>query len=466
MKAIEKSYIVLALLSLGFLVQSCGNLNTNPSGTAVIQGKVVQKGNLAPIKDALVRSLSFVETVLTDSEGKFSFSVELPDTNARIITLIVSKEGFVSDTLFSVIIQNDKVVTAPDAVLTNQSGSTGNSGPASNIVLVDLETSNIFVRSSGANETSDLTFEVRDDQGRPIDLAHQVKVCFSITGGPGGGEFLAPDSVVTNQVGRVVTTVNSGTIAGALQVVAEIQGKAIFSAPVPIAIHGWLPDLNHFSVVPNKLNFAGFNIFGLQNKITAFVGDKFSNPVPPGTAVQFQSTGGIIEGSAVTDELGRSSVDLLSAAPQPPGIPGAASPLDEPGFALITAQTVDENQQNISTTTVVLFSGVTQLSVSPTSFALQPFASQLFNYTVSDQNQNPLVEGTNISVTTNNGDVSGATNFTLADTQSRAFTHFSFVLTNSTPDSTRAKSATVTIAVTSQNGNVTSLVTGTMLPIQ
>ena len=359
---------------------------------------------------------------------------------------------------------------------TSLEGSSRSSSDASSIVLVDIEASNIFVAGSGSNETSDLTFEVRDDNGNSVDLDHQVKVRFRITGGPDGEEFLSPDSVLTDLDGRAVTTVNSGTKAGALQVVAEIPGMSIVSAPVPLAIHGWLPDRDHFSVASERLNFAGYNIFGLENRTTAFVGDKFSNPVPPGTVVQFQTTGGIIGGSAETDSLGRASVSLISAGPQPQGVPKEKLrriPEESlppyffgAGFALITAQTVDENRETLYAETVVLFSGITQLSVSPSTFSIPPFSFQTFNYTVSDQNDNPLVEGTKISVMTNNGDVAGDTNITLGDTQSRAFTQFSFVLTNSAPDSTLLKNATVTIQVASENGNLTGSVTGQMLPIQ
>ena len=473
---IKKCYILLILAGLFVTIQSCDDTTTGPTTTfAIIQGGVIEAGTEARVTGALVRSLSFVENTTTDINGNYSFSVELPDTNSSIITLLISKQGFVTDTIPSVVIQNGKVANAPDAILTRVEGSE-TSGDVSNIVLVSIETSSIFVKGSGANETSDLTFEARDDNGTPIDLQHQVKVCFRITGGPGGGEFVSPDSVLTDSEGRVVTTVNSGTIAGALQAVAEIQGTSIASGPIPIAIHGWLPDINHFSVVPNKLNFAGYNIFNLENTITAFVGDKFSNPVPPGTVVQFQSTGGIIAGSAGTDNLGRASASLISASPQPQGIPinelKRIRPEDlpayfvEPGFALVTAQTVDENQETIYAETVVLFSGITQITnVNPATFSLPAFASQTFNYTVSDQNANPLLAGTNISASTNNGDVAGGTSITLGDTQSRALTHFSFELTNSAPDSFKVKDAVVTITVTSQNGNRTRSIKGQMLPI-
>jgi len=350
---------LLVLCGLLVVNQSCNNNPLVPSDTAIIEGKVVSEGLLLPIKDVLIRSSSFVETALTDENGAYSLNVQLPDSIARVISLSFSKSGFFDFTAGSIVIQNGKRANVADAVLTNSGGGTsGSSGPASNVVLTNIQTSNIFVKGSGANETSDVTFEVRDVNGIPVNLDHQVKVCFQIKGGPNGGEFVAPDTALTNSNGRVFTTVNSGTIAGALQIVAEVAGTLIESAPVPISIHGGLPDISHFSVVSRDLNFAGYNLFGLINPITAFVGDKYSNPVPPGTSVQFRSTGGIIEGSTVTNPLGIAAVSLISAAPQPQGVPGAGFPFDQPGFALITAQTVDENQNAITKSTIVLFSGI------------------------------------------------------------------------------------------------------------
>ena len=188
--------------------------------------------------------------------------------------------------------------------------------------------------------------------------------------------------------------------------------------------------------------------------------------MPPGTSVQFQTTGGIIEGSALTNELGIASVSLISAAPQPQGVSGAAFPFDQRGFALVTAQTVDENQQAISKSTIVLFSGIAQITdLNPTApFSLTANSSQRFTFIVSDQNSNPLVAGTNISVQTNNGRVDGDSNVTLVDTQSRGATQFSFVLTNSDPDQIDGAVADVTVMITvsSQNGAARLTFTGEM----
>ena len=197
------------------------------------------------------------------------------------------------------------------------------------------------------------------------------------------------------------------------------------------------------------------------------MGDKYSNPVPPGTSVQFRSSGGIIEGSTETNPLGIAAVSLISAAPQPQGVPGAGFPFDQPGFALITAQTVDENQNAITTSTIVLFSGISRITgLNPTTFSLTANSSQRFTFIVSDQKSNPLVAGTNINVQTNKGGVDGDTNVTLFDTQSRDATQFSFVLTNSAPAEIKGASAdvTVTITVSSQNGAARITFTVQMFP--
>lgn len=459
---------LLGALLISLFAVSCTTPTSTTLNPAIIKGNVVDQKTLTPLANALVQALPFAETAQTNEDGEFVISVQMADSTAKLVSIVISKTGFARDTVGMYAIQANKTVTLPEVRMSRTDGSTGGgtSGAASNIVLIGIENSKIFVSGSGGDATSVLTFEVRDANGAPIDLAHQATVNFRIASGPGGGETVSPASANTNALGQVATTVQSGTVAGPIQLVASIQTPIVSSAPVPLSIHGGLPHAGHFSVVARQQNFAGYNIFGLENPITAFVGDRYSNPVPPSTSVQFQSTGGIIGGSAGTDLLGRSTVPLLSAAPRPQGIAGSPSPLNEPGFARITAETIDENKAKITASTVVLFSGITQISATPLTFNIPPLQSQSFSYVVSDQNKNPLVAGTNITVSTDAGTVTGDKGIVLEDTQSRAFTQFSFVLTNATPDSTKAKPAVVEIKVTSQNGNGSLLIRGTLQPLK
>jgi hypothetical protein len=202
---------------------------------------------------------------------------------------------------------------------------------------------------------------------------------------PDGGEFIYPESAQTNNNGEVKVNLSSGTRAGVVQVVAEadVEGGTIRSRPVSVAIHGGLPDQTHFSLGPERFNFPGLRRYGLQNGVAIVVGDRYGNPVKPGTAVYFTTDAGVVEGSALTDEQGRGSVQLISA-----------NPLPGDGIALITASTADDNEEVVTSQTAVVMSGVPVVTVAPTTAAL----GQTYSLSVTDQNGNPLAGGTNISV--------------------------------------------------------------------
>jgi len=456
-------------LALFCLTLNCGNSPTGPSDAALIQGRVVESDNLRPVADVLVRSASFAANTTTDENGKYSLTVQLADSAQRIVSLIFSKSGFRDAVVSPISIKNGTITNLPDAILAKTGDAAESSGQAASIVLTEIETDILAVRGSGGNESGKLTFEVRDSTGVPVDLANKVNVHFSITGGPLGGEFLAPDTVTSDISGLVTTTINSGTKAGALQIVAEIPGTGIASAPVPITVHGGLPDAAHFTVGSTKKNFAGFRNANLENTIIVIVGDKYSNPVQPGTAVQFQTSGGIIQGSATTDLTGRASVTLISGNPLPLGIPREPFPFDQPGYAKVTAQTVGENQQTIVDRTIVLFSGSTRITLNSPSppYTIAAKQSLTFNYTVSDENGNPLVQGTTIRVATTRGDVAGDTNVQLDDFLVRGVgsTDFTFILTNNDPPLGTAEDAIVTIKVNgSDNGALTHTFVVTMQP--
>lgn len=463
---------IFALSTVTFLFQNCDDNPAAPSNAAVIQGKVVQSETGRGIPDVLVRSFSFPETARTDSSGLYSFEISIGDSSQRSVALSFTKDGF-QDAFISLTIQNGVATAVPNAEMKQTGVVTETSGPAASVILVTVQNNQIFVKGSGAREASNLTFEVRDANDVPVDSEHEKTVNFSISNGLGGGEFLSPLSAKTDNNGRVSTTINSGTIAGAIQIIAKVADTLISSSPVPIAITGGLPDASHFSMGAQKVNFVGFNTINNRNAITVLVGDKYSNPVPTGTSVQFQTTGGIIQGSATTDNDGVGGVELISGGPQPQGVPfqslrvinAASLPgyFNQPGYALLTAQTVNENGASIYAEHVVLFSGITQISnVAPLTFNLVPNANQSFNFDVSDQNSNPLSEGTKITVSTNNGSVAGAVNVELDDTRSRDVTSFSFLLSNSKPEDIEGTATTVTISVESDNGRASFSITGEM----
>lgn len=393
---------------------------------------------------------------------------------------VTDEDGHVAVTLISSASSGMAVVTATYGNISSQTEVSFTSGQASNIVLVSVTACSIGVQGSGDNETSTITFEVRDDTGTPLDLSQQETVDFEIVGSSAGGEFVEPASDLTDATGRVQTTLNSGTVAKTVKVKAIIESLGIYSEAISIAIHGGPPDEDHFSVVPEYRNIAGWRTFGLQDAITAFVGDRYGNPVPEGTSIYFSTTGGIIEGSATTDAFGRASVSLITAAPLPvctaldpstgytsdiSGYCDFTTPKNGDGQAIVFAQTVDGLGIPIWTWTPVTFSGCSSiLNVNPITFDIANGGSQAFTFSVHDLNGNPLTQGTKISVEASVGSVVGNVDETIPDTHSAGWTSFSFVLMDDDAGELEpAKTCILTISVTSSsNGNASTIIVGTL----
>jgi hypothetical protein len=434
LSSLKKHLVGIALLlSFSLIVNSCesdtqvtgGEDEPQTEKTVKLSGQVVSQLTGVPIDSAQVWVNGLPGQLLfyTDSQGKFNRDITI--TSSVNLTLVVAKTYYITDSV-NVYVSGNSDVTVPTIELEYKSTSSVPSGDPVSVFLLAQSASSIGVKESGAEETARITFVVQDSAGVPIDLDHSIDVRFKFGAGPGGGESLSPSSIKTNNSGQAAVNLTSGTKAGTVQIIAEITlgSKNITSLPVAIAIHGGLPDYAHFSIAPEKLNFPGYNIFGLTDPITAFVGDKYANPVRSLTSVYFTTTGGIIEGSIQTNSLGIGTSSLISALPKPNHSTWG------PGFATITATTADENSLNISRDILVLFSGVPQLSASPNSFTIEEGGIVTFSYTLSDQNANPLAGGTTINVSVEGEDVKaqGDIAILLPDTQSRSWTQFSFVV--------------------------------------
>lgn len=227
-----------------------------------------------------------------------------------------------------------------------------------------------------------------------------------------------------------------------MQITATIQvgTKKVTSIPVTYAIHDGLPDQYHFSVGSQYVNVPGLVVYGVIDKITAFVGDKYGNPVRPNTPIYFTMTGGIIVGSANTDDHERATVDLITAAPEP------IDAVLGPGFARVTATSSDENFNLVTSIIPILFSRYPIITCTPTTFDIPDEGTQFFSYEVKDQYDNPLSNGQTIDVVVEGDNVKGRgdISFTLPDTQSKGWTQFSFSITD-TDTLPVARSVSVTI---------------------
>jgi hypothetical protein len=431
------------------------------SGVVTLNGLVVDAVTSEPIPNAFLQINPIDILIESDADGRYNVEVDIDSTMNLSIT--ASKSGY-SNTTTTILAVADRTIDvatirmSPTTSGTDQGGR--ESGRASNILLFSQSTDVIGVRESGSEEVAEVVFQATDSLGRPINLDNATTINFSFGVDPGGGAFIFPTSALTNNDGIVRTNVSSGTIAGVIQLVATttVDGRTIRSLPVNLTVHGGLPDDDHFSI-GMKLNEACWRIINFQTRVVGVVGDQYGNPVRPGTSVYFTTTGGIIQGSAQTDGLGVVGVTKISGDPLP------VHATFGPGYGLVTATTADRNQQQIADDALFLCSGTATIFVPPSQGAL--VISRAYQFFVYDENQNPLAEGTSITVRASGENVAafGNTDVVLTDLLfgGPGITEFSFGIQNGGQVDDNGnllpeKIEAVTIKVTGPNGNAERVV--------
>ncbi len=223
------------------------------------------------------------------------------------------------------------------------------------IEVLEVTPKVIGIQGSSNPQSATLTFVVKDNLG---NLVNNQNVDFTLGNTRlGGGESLSSamqncGSNIGNQTitacattlnGQVKAVLLSGRVAGVVDVVATVRSANI-STLARVSIAGGVPDARHLGLAAQYLNIAGGVHFGLQDLITAYVGDRFGNIVTDGTVVNFISEGGTI-GTSVgsgafssTTTLGQATAILQSAAPTTPDL-GGISPTGNLGLNRIVAYT-------------------------------------------------------------------------------------------------------------------------------
>lgn len=466
--------ISLLLFSALFLVFSSA-CTTDDDDLVLIQGVVsdsqtgdgianatVQITSPQELSDTFVRSDDNGSYSLADIEvselTSISITASATDYNSQSRTVQVAGGDTETDFNFELIPEDTGGGGPSDG-----GGVSGPSAGAAAIILNGITEETINIAETGGIVNTSFTFQVQDSAGRALDINNAEEVEFSILSGPGGGEGITPLTATTNANGTVTSNLFSGNLAGVVQIQAEIVrediGLTIRSKPVAITIHGGFPDLDHFSIAADAYNFEGWSVNGNRNGLTVILGDQFGNPVKPGTAVYFSTTGGIIQGSGQgnTNDDGEVTVDLISGDPRPTD--NVAGSDGRPGYATVTAKTINGDSQEIEKNVIILFTSSEALvSANPTTFDLQPNGGASFTYTVTDINGNPMPAGTQISVEGGEGiEVTGATDFTLGN---RLFpgpgsTEFNFSIRDTDEESNDPADLTIKITVTSPSGEET-----------
>ena len=377
-----------------------------------------------------------------------------------------------------------------------------------NSILLNFDPNSLGVKDSGRNQTVTVTATVVDSKNNPVLDGTLVR--FSIFASPGGGEFLSSTEAIPTVNGNAQVSLNSGIRSGSVRIMAQVtdaagvpvvpEVRAISTEILIFAGPPFIENVNnaltsHLTVGVGPSNIVGWDVVNNTARVTVVVGDKFNNPVPAGTAVFFTTTAGVISThTGFTDEEGIATVTIHSGNPLPditrfyntffdPNenhpdwalgtnvIPGPIPDYDlgevvnslggvgeNDGIVRIIATTegVDANGKSArpwSVANLVFSGGISTFTVTADTTELAPGESALISFTIYDVNGNPIVGGSEITVSSNGG----ALSWTSLITADPGQTHYNVTVTNNidpSDPSARTFSTPVTIDVKSENGNI------------
>ncbi|MBT4484380.1 MAG: hypothetical protein HOC71_11970, partial [Candidatus Latescibacteria bacterium] len=413
-------------------------------------------------------------------------------SNAGLVYIVVSYGNTLIDTVEVNVTEVPTPETAPGAP---QSIELSFSPPYTNVL------------GSGLNETLIITANVKDNKNNLVIDGNLIK--FELVGTydplvsispPGDTQHESSSIPTLNGIAKV--SFHSGTKSGTIRVKATVIDNAgvpvsptISSETTQFLIYSGPPYLDmtdsddpftnsRITVYSGPINIFAYE-FGTeanQSNITVTISDEYQNPVPAGTAVYFTTSGGYITtASGYTDEEGTATVTLYGGNPYPTltnsgsivnpnahiagqlpsfSIPTFDFDMDgspNHGIAVVSAYTEgrDHNGDNVTAWNygLVVFSGpVSTFTVDSSKNTLYVTESATITITVHDQNGNPVVGGSEISLSTTLGSLS-TDSITTGDP---GVTVYTATLTNDLNpllSGATSGSAVVLVELSSPNGN-------------
>jgi Bacterial Ig-like domain (group 1) len=259
----------------------------------------------------------------------------LPSGSTTPVTTITTSTGSIDATYVAAGCSGtDKILAS--ATVGGQSVSasatiTVTAASVGSIQFLSATPTTIGLKGTGLDETSTVVFKVTDSSG---GAQVGVKVAFSLDTSV-GGMSLSPTTAMSASDGTVQTVVSAGTVHTPVRVTASIASPALSTQSSQLTVTTGLPASGGFDVAVGAAKYAGasnnlacpnveaWNIDGVTVPITAFLADRYNNPVPDGTAVAFYTNGGHVDGSCVTGPPsgvsgeGTCTVTWTSANPRP-----------------------------------------------------------------------------------------------------------------------------------------------------
>lgn len=184
------------------------------------------------------------------------------------------------------------------------------------VSFVESTLNQLTLAGIGGDESTELTFRVAGAQGVPIIGA---QVSFSINS-PVGGAFILANRLtgITDTNGEVRTILNSGSVAGPVNVRAVHDATGLQGVSDDIIISTGVPEYSRFSVSYDPFNPAdAFNTDGINVNISIIASDQFGNNPTEGSRISFVApeSGNIQNSCELSD--GACTVTWRSTSPRP-----------------------------------------------------------------------------------------------------------------------------------------------------
>ena len=315
-------------IAAGFVSDQLEFSETNIAARQTIEVGV----NIVDIKDNANTLIKDVEyAVKFDSicvkDGRSSLDNKLVRTTSGIAKVYYTANGCTgSDTINAVLYAVENNNIDDTSSLAVASGSIDIELPEVNSIEYQGMTSRQIALQgtsfTALPEVTEVSFAIKDIYNKPVS---GKEVTFSLSNASvdatlsgdldGDGEVVA----TTNAEGLVTAYVNSGKTHGLVSVLAvtgKNSGGVLRTQSFGISITTGIPVQPSFSLALDNFNPRGWNVIGEKVAATVQLADRFHNPVPDGTVVNFIADGGSIEPRCETKN-GTCFVNWTSGNPRP-----------------------------------------------------------------------------------------------------------------------------------------------------
>lgn len=309
-------------------VVSGGTSTTTQMGSLV--GSTFTPGSIAiGASNLSAGGSTSLQVALQKSDGTlFSQSTDVTFTSpcvaqglAQINSPVTTTTGIASATYTAKGCSGTDVITATATVNSSPVSASGTVTVATaaigSIQFEAVSPALMGLKGTGRNETSTVSFLVKDSSG---GARANADVTFSLDTSV-GGITLTSNSATSDANGRVTTVVNSGTVATTVRVTARIASPNITTQSNILTVSTGIPDTDSFTLGVTCPNVEAYNHNGVNVAVTAQLADRFNNPVPDGTAVNFKAEGGSIVAQCTTGTAaagnGACTVNWTSQDPRP-----------------------------------------------------------------------------------------------------------------------------------------------------